>query len=306
VQTWQWCYGSGFPKSYNIGKNTNEQWSGFGSALKPSFEPIVLARAPRQGYTYADCATLFGSGALNIDGCRIGHDEPLKLTTRNAPRYSGTVMNSGKVGGIQSIVASADQLGRFPANTMLVHHPDCSDSACVPICHVRVMCEQSGETGNGYRSNGSVTRDNSSSFGLGNYFHGERGHNDTGTSARFFYQAKAGAGERLWGLPDGVRNEHPTVKPIRLIEQLATLIKPPIADSRLFVPFCGTGSEMIGAYLAGWKHITGIEMTDEYIPIARARLQWWQRFDSYAMAESHVKNHDDKQMTLFEAMESSA
>jgi DNA modification methylase len=130
--------------------------------------------------------------------------------------------------------------------------------------------------------------------------------NSEGTAARFFYQAKAGAGERLWGLPDGVRNEHPTVKPIQLIEQLATLIKPPIADSRLFVPFCGTGSEMIGAYLAGWKHITGIEMTDEYIPIARARLQWWQRFNSYAMAESHVKNHDDKQMTLFEAMESIA
>jgi DNA modification methylase len=187
---------------------------------------------------------------------------------------------------------------------MLVHHPDCSDSACVPICHVRVMGEQSGES---VSTGGTPKNINSMFFGKTDVMGTHAGGlNDSGTAARFFYQAKAGAGERLWGLPDGVRNEHPTVKPIQLIEQLATLIKPPIADSRLFVPFAGSGSEMIGAYLAGWKHITGIEMTDEYIPIARARLQWWQRFDSYAMAESHVKNHDDKQMTLFEAMESIA
>lgn len=309
-----WTYGSGFPKSYDVGKNTNEQFNGYGTALKPSYEPIVLARAPRAGYTYADCATQFGSGALNIDGCRIGVGDD-RVSGGNS---GGSNLFSGLGTGYERPTE-----GRFPANTMLVHHPECNGT-CHFECHVRVMGEQSGilePVGSAKK-----TTHDSGMFGIG--VPGTI-YKDTGTAARFFYQAKAASWERDAGLADmplaigggmqgtadkslktGSGNErnnlrhnpHPTVKPIQLITELAKLILPPIDNARLLVPFAGSGSEMIGASLAGWQHITGIEMTAEYIPVARARLAWWERFDSYAMAESHIKNHDDKQLTLFEYM----
>ena len=78
-------------------------------------------------------------------------------------------------------------------------------------------------------------------------------------------------------------NVHPTVKPIRLAEYLARLILPPELDTprRLLVPFAGSGSEMIGARLAGWDVVTGIERESEYVALAEARLAWWAQFASY-------------------------
>jgi DNA modification methylase len=75
------------------------------------------------------------------------------------------------------------------------------------------------------------------------------------------------------------RNPHPTVKPISLTKWLATLLLPPdaYAPRRLLIPFCGSGSESIGAMLAGWEHIVGVELIDEYAEIARARLAWWEQ-----------------------------
>jgi len=136
-----------------------------------------------------------------------------------------------------------------------------------------------------------------------------RGHNDSGSAARFFYTAKASKSERnagLEGLPDmpmamsnqakaelkrgntdfaghkegdwnGVKmlkNHHPTVKPLSLTKYLANLIKPP-TGGRLLVPFSGSGSEMIGALQAGWEYVEGVELTEEYIPIAEARIKYW-------------------------------
>ena len=94
------------------------QWSGWGTALKPAYEPIILARKPLRG-TVARNVQTYGTGAVNVDGCRISHDEPLEVTTRTAPRYSGAVMANGVRGGIQSAVASADPSGRWPANVLL-------------------------------------------------------------------------------------------------------------------------------------------------------------------------------------------
>ena len=105
------------------------------------------------------------------------------------------------------------------------------------------------------------------------------GYEDTGTAARFFYQAKASAWERHWP----VRSNHPTHKPIRLAEYLARLLLPPVLDTprRLLVPFAGSGSEMIGALLAGWDVVTGIEREAEYAELARARVGWWAQFSTY-------------------------
>ena len=332
-----WTYGSGFPKSHDINKGIEKQtgspdpaWDGYGSALKPSFEPIVLARRPRDGYTYADCAIKFGSGALNIDGGRIAVDEndSNKRSDTGGYHYQG---DANEFLPMNSTRDATLTMGRWPANTMLVHHPACRDDGCHAACHVRVLGEQSGVSRSS-RTERIQHGDKGTNGIYGYYGHVQKtqAHADEGTVARYFYQAKASQWERDAGLGDMAlvksrgmrgtaeqplktgsgnernnqqRNPHPTVKPIKLIEQIARLIKPAGDGGRLLVPFAGSGSEMIGAHLAGWKHITGIEMTDAYIPIARARLAWWRRFDNYAMAEAHHKKHDDSQMTLFEVLE---
>jgi site-specific DNA-methyltransferase (adenine-specific) len=140
---------------------------------------------------------------------------------------------------------------------------------------------------------------------MGNPFGGDNNNeqaehyfNDSGSASRFFYTAKASKSERNAGLegfevketkrygdfqgtPEhapklDVRNtnHHPTVKPLSLTKYLATLIKPP-TGGRLLVPFSGSGSEMIGALQAGWEYVEGVELTEEYIPIAEARIKYW-------------------------------
>lgn len=278
-----WTYAQGFAKNKNLG-------NGYGTALEPANEPIVIARAPRKRFTYQYCFDEFGSSALNIEASRIGEGEN----------------------------------GRFPKNFVLTHHPECNGH-CHPDCHVLLMDEQSGirKSGSSLSGKEPSSAGGKNEFGRWNRIPFE-GYQDEGTAARFFYQAKTPNWEREAGLGDFAlkqlrssydkahrdaqgndsghprRNIHPTVKPIQLCEMLARLILPPREDARLLIPFSGVGSEMIGAHLAGWKHITGIEMTSEYIPIAQARLRWWTRFDSYAMAENAAKELHPNQRTLFE------
>ena len=151
-----WLYGSGFPKSHDVSKAIDKangdwrgkagavtsgnaamggpnyartpkgepiaeaarQWEGHGTALKPAWEPIIVARKPLDG-TVAQNVQRWGCGALAIDACRVGHDELAKTTARTAPRYSGRTMANGVRGGEQSSVAGPDPLGRWPANVIL-------------------------------------------------------------------------------------------------------------------------------------------------------------------------------------------
>ena len=152
------------------------------------------------------------------------------------------------------------------------------------------------KTGNFTRKGNSDTKVNPSGWTESN-----RGDwaskGDSGSASRFFYTAKASKSERNAGLEgfeeqitnDGRKtdidnafqrgiterkNHHPTVKPLSLTKYLATLIKPP-TGGRLLVPFSGSGSEMIGALQAGWEYVEGVELTEEYIPIAEARIKYW-------------------------------
>lgn len=370
-----WMYGNGFPKNYDHEKGfrrlrhggslgaignkamlnlslqerliyfkAEQQYEGFGSSLKPAYEPIVICRAPRTGLTYADCALQFGSGALNIDGGRIEYQS--NTDYHNA---KGGDIGSTKRGQFLNSLKARPQSqnitpsGRWPANTILCHHPDCTDDHCVEACHVRIVGEQSGELTSGdslphHRSNGKSQigafdiRDRTGEY--------KPTYGDTGTAARYFYQAKSPKWEREAGLDamplqkaaamqgnliDGQRlsgkgepinapirrNPHPTLKPIQLTQYLATLLKPPLDKSRLLVPFAGSGSEMIGAMLAGWSEIVGIEMTPTYIPIAQARLDWWSQFETYDQAKArydslneaqkfHAEQKEAGQLSLFE------
>jgi len=112
---------------------------------------------------------------------------------------------------------------------------------------------------------------------------------DSGGASRFFYTAKAAAWERTAGLSE--RSKHPTMKPIRLTEYLATLLLPPALEEprRLLVPFSGVGSEMIGAQLTGWDEIDGVEQDEDYVEIAKSRIEWWSQFSSYEEAQDAYK-----------------
>jgi hypothetical protein len=170
-----------------------------------------------------------------------------------------------------------------------------ADWRCVPECPVRRMGEQSGTLKSGVMIAGTLR---STGGGYHGHFPGEETKTDTpadkGTAARFFfnadymlerledadpvvYQAKASRSERNAGLSDDSKCAHPTVKPIKLAQHLATLLLPPkeYAPRRILIPFAGVMSEAIGAMLAGWEEVAAIEQDSEYCKIGRARLDHW-------------------------------
>ncbi len=260
-----YLYGSGFPKGKNY-LALPEAWHGHNIALKPAYEPVVLARAPRASHTFAALARAFGTGAINVDGARVktNGDSPKEWVT---PR-----------GGIWTTDSSAtservdNPAGRWPANVILDEHAAAALDA------------QSGES---VSTGGRIgNKDGGIAVPGGRWEKGDPGYGDSGGASRYFYCAKAAAWEREAGLSK--RSPHPTVKPIALTEYLARLILPPALDEprRLLVPFAGSGSEMIGALLAGWDVVTGIEQSPEYVALAEARLAWWARFGSYEQARA--------------------
>jgi len=304
-------------------------WDGWGTALKPAWEPIILARKPRRG-TYAECAVEHGAGALWIDGTRIYHSELEKHTKRVAQREGNALQfNTGKSKGwVEGTMASAHPTGRWPANVILSHHPDCvrvgtkkvkgsylnhdikGDHTqfsfrgkarthntgytdldgletveaweCVEGCPVKMLDEMSGErpVSGSARSGKPATRGNyDKPWHIFHMPHQGTLHNDSGGASRFFYTAKSSRRERNAGLPEGMQNNHCTVKSLSICEYLAKLIRPPeeyLDEAVILVPFCGTGSEIIGAIRAGWRNWLGIEISEEYAEIARARIAYWQ------------------------------
>lgn len=271
------------------------QWQGYGTALKPAFEPLVLARAPRGNLTYAQLAQQFGTGALNVDGSRIALDGTEDLNTVQ----NGRIYGDGNVYGTavqHHVTPTYKANGRWPSNLLLAHTDACTDAACAPDCPVRLLGEQSGESMSPATYKRTVDSRNRDIYskGIGEPAGAQSlNFGDTGTAARFFYTAKAASWEREAGL-DG-RCTHPTVKSIQLNEYMARLILPPPLDEprRILIPFAGVASEMIGAHLAGWDEITGIEKTPEYIPQGRARLAWWQRYSSYEKAQAEYKSQKE-------------
>lgn len=276
------------------------RWDGYGTALKPAHEPVVLARVPLDG-TVAHNALTHGCGALAIDAARVATTD--KLGGGHAS--SGQQMSGGwrrpwmnNPEAVQAnaersklSIARSESLGRWPANVLLDEHA------------AAMLDEQSGwsKSTDRPRNNGafkSVAK-NAERARVG------FGHSDHGGASRFFYVAKASRRERKAGL-DGMkkfvigslagggegsndpvskrftkvaRNHHPTVKPIDLTTYVARMLLPPPGSEprRILVPFSGSGSEVIGALLAGWDEVVGVELDAEYIDIAKARIAHWLR-----------------------------
>lgn len=280
-----WIYGSGFPKGGNR--------DGKGTCLKPAHEPIVLARKPLIG-SVARNEAAFGTGALNIDACRIAHETINGGNLADNPHLRGTKERAAPVatpfGREGDITALTSQAGRWPAN--VIH--DGSDEVVMgfPITASgtgavkRASASDAG--GNGGAAYGAESRPAGTVMIC---------HGGSGRAARFFYCAKASKADRDEGLDQfepqafvqfqtgngesgaasslsqgrdtQYRNTHPTVKPTALMRWLVRLVTP--IGGTVLDPFTGSGSTGKAAVLEGRSFI-GCELTAEYLPIARARI----------------------------------
>lgn len=290
-------------------------------ALKPALEPIIVFQKPYAGRPI-DCITATGAGCLNVDGGRIpasGDD----VNARDAKTIAGKTYNENVYQEItRNGEGWTGTQGRWPANFYLDDEAarrldEQSGERPSNGLYKKSMSEPEVEV-NSYVYKGGWTRPTREQK---NKYAGDTG----GASRFFFrvseqiddadpvrYQAKASRRERDAGLEgfeakpmqrhirqsDGranagtyetfpARNPHPTVKPLALTRYLATLLLPPAeyAPRRIFIPFSGVGSEAIGAMQAGWEYVQGVEITEEYLPIAQARAEYWAEQEAQKQAE---------------------
>jgi site-specific DNA-methyltransferase (adenine-specific) len=323
-----WVYGSGFPKSHNIGKAVDKlqgndredlgpnpngrpncedeqpttmggkykwnnvtkgtsEWEGWGTALKPAHEPIVMARKPLSEKTVAENVLRWGTGGINIDDSRIGTDGGTKRSHQGEypKNENGTEDRSNWARTGHDKIELNE--GRWPANIIFDEEAG------------QVLDQQSGDIKSTKFVGKGFSSDNSNK-GWKRKSHtqtGERGYNDKGGASRFYYCPKASKKDRDEGL-DGFeekpsymvengsktsglngevyerttisKNNHPTVKPTALMEYLIKLITP--VNGIVMDPFMGSGSTGKAAVRNGFDFI-GIEMDEEYIKIAEARIK---------------------------------
>jgi site-specific DNA-methyltransferase (adenine-specific) len=252
-----WLYGSGFPKSMNVSKaidkslgtDAAKQWQGWGTCLKPAWEPIIMARKPIKG-TVAACVLEHGTGAINIDACRVGTDTMINQPAGN--KAGGNSLNMS-VKGMPENVDPTVSHGRFPAN--IIHDGSEEVLAVFP------------ETGKS-RKSFNVNRKDTENIAMSgrNYARhtDEEGYDDSGSAARFFYCAKASKKDR------GEGNSHPTVKPQALMQYLIRLVTQ--EGAIVLDPFLGSGSTAVAA-VSIERHYIGYELSPEYFDIARARIE---------------------------------
>ena len=287
-----WLYGSGFPKSHNIQKAISKKqgeemaaaWEGWGTALKPAMEPVCVARKPVKGPISANVLE-HGTGAINIDGCRVGTD---------------TIKTHGKRNGKNGVYELGHYLsppeweggthqGRWPANVIHDGSQEVLDG------FPDVKAGKGTTLGRGFQTEYVNGTDPGTRLPFTNY-------GDDGSAARFFYCSKANRRDRDEGLeqleaPDdtvreqggaqhtkGVRlakNHHPTVKPTDLMRYLVRLVTPP--GGIVLDPFMGSGSTGKAALLEGMRFV-GCEWEEEYARIAEGRIQWaLEQFTAEAM-----------------------
>lgn len=292
-----WLYSQGFPKSHNL----KGDWEGWGTALKPAHEPIVMARKPFPGTVAANVAA-HGTGALNIEGCRVPtpeswHDSGVLCGGNSVTDYGDGLNNAGR--------SESHPAGRWPAN--VVHDGSAEVLEAFPDAPGQIAdisaTAPSPKTQGIYgpmRREGELSQERRYTAKGGTDFAMKPGVRrlDTGSAARFFYCAKADGGERNYGLdvfpakagrPLGIsqwegqtngsgkrmgadapmRNHHPTVKPVSLMRWLCRLVTPP--GGTVLDPFTGSGTTGVAAVLEGFAFI-GIEREAEYRAIAERRI----------------------------------
>ena len=242
-------------------------WNGYGTALKPAWEPIIVAMKPVDG-TFAANAEKWKVAGLNIDGGRVGTEDNLNggaySISGNRQDLPGAIRSEKAAGMLASGKTTGKNFvqpqGRWPANLILDEEAG------------KMLDEQSGVS----KSTGGKTK---SKLGgdrvYGKYAGDKLGQNagglgDSGGASRFFYCAKASRKERNLGCGDQ-KNNHPTVKPLALIKYLCTLLKMPNQNQVILDPFIGSGTTAMACKELGINYI-GIEKESEYCEIARKRI----------------------------------
>lgn len=330
-----WIYGSGFPKSLNVGKaidklqgnereiigtedighdmrsgnyktskgtrviaditKGNSEWEGYGTALKPAVEPICVARKPISEKTIADNVLKHGTGAINIDGCRIALNGEQQPILSNHSRSKESAKSKGKFGDSkeqETHQTEGQKLGRFPANIIFDEEAG------------QVLDEQTG-----VKKSGIAIKHNS---GGKNIFTDIKkpqaddiGYGDKGGASRFFYCAKVSKSERNKGLngfeekaieiqqPHNSKdleerynmkslNHHPTIKPISLMRYLVRLVTK--EGQTCLDPFGGSGSTGIACKMEGVNYIL-FEKDPEYCKIAESRIESHEREEKLNLFE---------------------
>lgn len=363
-----WLYGSGFPKSMNIGlaidkkmgvesevvgkgisgsssrayqsletttagnyeiKKAQNEWQGWGSQLKPAYEPIIMARKPFKG-SLVDNVLEYGVGGINIDECRVETDElkGLKMTMPDLADAGKNNKNAGSinkcgynvVGTEKRLGYVGNEIGRYPANILHDGSPEVMD--IFP------------DTKSSYNENGKhqniINRQNKDIL---KYGYKERidtnSYNDSGNASRYFYTAKASKKDRNEGLDafkeaktnDGRKKEidnayqrgttlrknvHPTVKPTELMQYLIRLVAP--KNATILDPFNGSGSTGKACMFENRErdanyHYIGVEMTPEYLPISQARIDYALNKYEYDFKQQCKKDSENGLLSIFDLIE---
>ena len=308
--TIMWVYSTGFPKSMNIGlavykKQASGEWKGWGTALKPSYEPVIVARKPCKG-SCVDNVLEYGVGGINIDECRVATNDNISNHSRGseAAISKGIYGNSSKQ---DTHKTEGQEYGRFPANLILTYDDSDFDEVCGGF-----------PTGG---KNGSISKP----YDKNNNIFGEYGpcseftaYQDSGSAARYFYCAKASRKDRDEGLDAletkylGMSNQakaeqgrgnnefnestiglnrvvarkcdHPCVKPTELMQYLVRLVTP--NGGTILDPFNGSGSTGKAAMYENkernkeYKYI-GIELDEHYLEISKGRIDYVIKENAY-------------------------
>lgn len=353
-----WIYGSGFPKSLNIGKAVDKMegnerevvgelkqprmsgdygngrhnerkikqldltkgtshYEGWGTALKPANEPICVARKPLSEKSVAENVMKWGTGGINVDGCRIETDDNLGRDCKSNP-YGTDMFIGGK--NVKPIITGSIE-GRFPANLIFecicdevikgeqgevketqprnkrfdpTQHnsksvyeaengfttKDYNDSGDIhtnPDCPCRILDEQSGVSKSVGGKKDLTKSNNTNPSKITNNIKSGDHFSDKGGASRFFYNAKVSKSERNMGL-DGRTNGHPTLKPINLMTYLCRLVT--TENGIVLDPFMGSGSTGISAQLEGFR-FCGMEMDEDYFKIAEARINSYESYRKF-------------------------
>ena len=296
-----------------------KRWDGWGTTLKPAWEPIILAMKPRDG-SFERNALKHGVAGLNIDGARIPASPGRGVwDSSNATCHEGRKFNNSS--SRASYTDTRAWKGRWPANLLLSHHPACmligqrrikgsgtsktfhkaypgtsittfvrgvshpgnqhadADGLeavdawdCHPDCPIQMLDQQSGtRKAGGWISGNEPSHRSRNCYGKMDGRRMWSSYGDTGGASRFFYCAKASKNERSEGLSPSVMNDHPTVKPLKLLEYLCKLTATPTGGT-ILDPFAGSGTTLLAATNVGRKCI-GIEINPDYVPIACQRFE---------------------------------
>ena len=312
-----------------------KKWDGWGSALKPSYEPIIVARKPCEN-SLTDNVLKYGVGGVNIDECRIG-TEKHKVNINDFSNQHGNKFGNGEP--IEKM-GEKEVTGRFPANIILTYDDTDFDEVCG---NMPDTSSNGGKTTMPVMGGGDMGVCNYATIGADRAESNYIAPKDAGNACRYFYCAKASkkdrdegllsfetvkTGELQGGRAEGSagsimqnkgggtrvnpyagagtpkRNTHPTVKPTSLMQYLVRLIAP--AGAVILDPFNGSGSTGKAVMFEnternkGYKYI-GIELTEEYLPIAKARIEFGKR--PIPDEQDEIYKDGAKQMNIFDFIE---